>query len=67
MPRLQKPWALRAGDTLGVAAPGFCADPELLDAGCALLEAAGFPTRRRDDIFERAGYLAGATRAGPAS
>jgi muramoyltetrapeptide carboxypeptidase len=34
-------------------------DPERVEAGCALLEKAGFRTYRRDDLFARKGYLAG--------
>jgi muramoyltetrapeptide carboxypeptidase len=50
---------LRAGATLGIAAPGGPVDPERLAAGEALLHAAGFATLRRDDLLARHGYLAG--------
>jgi len=59
VPVFQKPRALAAGATLGIAAPGGPVDPECVDAGCALLEAAGFRTFRRDDLLDRRGYLAG--------
>ena len=59
MPVLQKPRALAAGATLGIAAPGGPVDPKLVSAGCVLLEAAGFRTFRRDDLLDRRGYLAG--------
>lgn len=58
-PRLIKPHALAPGATLGVIAPGFAADRSKLEAGEAVLRAAGFGLVRRDDIFERSGYLAG--------
>ncbi|HJO23490.1 MAG: LD-carboxypeptidase [Myxococcota bacterium] len=56
---LRKPRALAAGAMLGIAAPGGPVDPDRVDAGCALLEAAGFGTFRRDDLTDRRGYLAG--------
>ncbi len=56
---LRKPRALATGATLGIAAPGGPVHPELVDAGCALLESAGFRTFRRDDLTDRSGYLAG--------
>lgn len=59
MAALRKPRALRAGATLGIAAPGGPVDPALTDAGCARLERAGFRVRRRDDLTARHGYLAG--------
>lgn len=62
MPRLQKPWAIRPGDTLGVLAPAFAADAVRLAAGCRQIEAAGFATRRRADVLASAGYLAGDDR-----
>ncbi len=59
MPRLRKPRALRRGAVLGIAAPGGPVDREQLCAGEALLHAAGFETRRRDDVLACDGYLAG--------
>jgi len=56
---LRKPRALRPGATLGIAAPGGPVDPAATDAGCALLERAGFRIHRRDDLTARCGYLAG--------
>lgn len=59
MGRLRKPHALRPGATLGIAAPGGPIDPERLAQGEALLQQAGFRTRRREDLVARRGYLAG--------
>jgi len=56
---LRKPRALRPGATLGIAAPGGPVDPAATDAGCVLLERAGFRIHRRDDLTARSGYLAG--------
>lgn len=56
-PRL--PRRLPAGGTIGIAAPAGVVDPERLAAGEASLWAAGFETRRRDDLLARQGYLAG--------
>jgi muramoyltetrapeptide carboxypeptidase len=59
VPRLIKPRALAPGAVLAIAAPGGPVDPEKLAAGEALLRAAGFETRRRDDLLDRHAYLAG--------
>lgn len=59
MIHLRKPRALRPGATVGVAAPGGPVDPELVAAGAAMWEAAGFRIYRREDLTERRGYLAG--------
>ena len=66
MPPLCKPRALRPGATLAIAAPGGPVERDLLLAGVAVLEARGFRTRLRDDVFARRAYLAGddARRAG---
>jgi len=66
VPSLRKPRALRPGATLAIAAPGGPVERETLLAGVAVLEARGFRTRLRDDIFARRAYLAGddARRAG---
>jgi muramoyltetrapeptide carboxypeptidase len=63
---LVKPRALRPGATLGVVAPGFAVEGELLDQGIAGLGRAGFAVRCREDLRSRCGYLAGddARRAG---
>jgi muramoyltetrapeptide carboxypeptidase len=59
VPRLHKPRGLRPGATVGIAAPGGPVDPECLEAGEALLRAAGFRTLRGDGLLARQGYLAG--------
>jgi len=59
VPRLRKPRALRPGAVFGIAAPGGPVEPERVLAGEACLRAAGYRTRRRDDLFARRGYLAG--------
>lgn len=42
-----------------MVAPSFAVDPERLEAGCAVLEAAGLELCRRDDLLASEGYLAG--------
>lgn len=59
MPRLTKPRALRAGGTIGIAAPGGPVDPVALEGGLGLLRDAGFETFHRDDLLACDGYLAG--------
>ena len=59
MARLVKPHALPTRGTLGIVAPAGPIDAERLEAGVAMLEAAGFSTRHRDDVCARDGYLAG--------
>jgi muramoyltetrapeptide carboxypeptidase len=59
VPRLRKPRALRPGATVALAAPAFAVDAERLAAGEELLRRAGFALRRRADLLERQGYLAG--------
>jgi len=56
---LIKPRALRTGATIGIAAPGAVADRDATLAGAAVLEARGFRTRMRADLFARHRYLAG--------
>jgi len=56
---LLRPRRLRAGGTIGIAAPAGVVDPVRLAAGEASLQAAGFRTQRRDDLLDRSGYLAG--------
>ena len=59
MTPVAKPRALRPGAKIGIAAPGGPVDPERVEAGCRLLERAGFRTYRRPDLVARRGYLAG--------
>jgi muramoyltetrapeptide carboxypeptidase len=59
VPSLLKPRAVRAGATIGIAAPGGPVDRDLLLAGVDRLERCGFRTRLRDDLFARHRYLAG--------
>jgi muramoyltetrapeptide carboxypeptidase len=59
VPRLRKARPLRPGATVALAAPAFAVDAARVAAGEALLRAAGFSVRRRDDLFEQQGYLAG--------
>lgn len=65
-PALVKPWALRAGGVIGIAAPASAVDPEKLAAGEERLRKAGFAVVRRGDVLARHRYLAGddARRAG---
>jgi len=56
---LRKPRALRRGAVLGIAAPGGPVNREPLEAGEALLRAAGFDVYRRDDLLACDGYTAG--------
>ena len=59
MPRLLKPRAVRAGDCIAIAAPGFAVDPARLEAGAERLRAAGFRVVWRPDLLAQQGYLAG--------
>ncbi|MCM2334989.1 MAG: LD-carboxypeptidase [Anaeromyxobacteraceae bacterium] len=55
-----RPPPLRPGDVVRVIAPGSPYDPEVLQAGLAVLEGRlGLRPRHRDDLGARAGYLAG--------
>jgi muramoyltetrapeptide carboxypeptidase len=56
---LRRPRRLPRGGTIGIAAPAGAVDAERLAAGEASLRKAGFATRRRDDLLDRHGYLAG--------
>lgn len=56
---LLRPRRLRRGGTIGIAAPAGVVDPDRLAAGEASLRAAGFDTRRRPDLLDQHGYLAG--------
>lgn len=57
---LRLPRRVAPGATIGIAAPAGAVDPVRLAAGEASLRAAGFEVRRRDDLLDRSGYLAGA-------
>ena len=59
MPPLAKPRALRPGGTIGIAAPAFPIDPKKLAAGEAMWRRAGFQVRRREDLLNVDGFLAG--------
>ena len=59
MPTLRKPHALRPGAHIGIAAPAFAIDPERIAAVEERLRAAGHPVKKRDDLTECRGYLAG--------
>lgn len=59
MPTLRKPYALRPGATVGIAAPAFAVDPARVEAGAEWLRAAGYGVRLRDDLTACQGYLAG--------
>jgi muramoyltetrapeptide carboxypeptidase len=59
VPRLSKPNAVRAGDCIAIAAPGFVVDPARLEAGAERLRAAGFRVCWRPDLLAQQGYLAG--------
>lgn len=59
MPSLRKPRALKKGDTIAIIAPAGPVDPDRLAEGEAMLEKMGFATKRRADLLERTGYLAG--------
>ena len=59
MPRLRKARAVRPGDVIGIAAPGFAVDRARFEAGVARLESAGYRVRWREDVLACQGYLAG--------
>jgi muramoyltetrapeptide carboxypeptidase len=59
VPPLAKPRALRPGGTIGIAAPAFPIDPKKLAAGEAMWRRAGFQVRRREDLLNVDGFLAG--------
>ena len=56
---LRLPRRLLPGATIGIAAPAGVVDPARLEAGEASLREAGFSVRRREDLLDRCGYLAG--------
>jgi len=59
VPRLIKPHAVTPGDTVALVAPAFAIEPERVDAGQRVLEAAGFRVRRGRGLLAQRGYLAG--------
>jgi muramoyltetrapeptide carboxypeptidase len=59
VPALVKPRALRAGGTVGIAAPAAAVDPERLAAGEERWRKAGFRVLRREGVLARHRYLAG--------
>jgi muramoyltetrapeptide carboxypeptidase len=56
---MQKPAALRPGDTIGVVAPGSAVPREALEKGVARLESLGYRVRYRPDILAVDGTFAG--------
>jgi muramoyltetrapeptide carboxypeptidase len=56
---LIKPQALRAGDTIAIAAPASPFDREAFERGVAVLQSAGYRVKIPDNLFSRKGYLAG--------
>lgn len=56
---MKKPAALRAGDTIGIAAPSSPFDKTKFLKGIHALESLGFKTFYRKDIFDQNRYLAG--------
>ncbi len=59
MPALRKARAIRKGAVVGIAAPAGPIDADLVEAGEQLLRELGFEPRRRADLLDRRGYLAG--------
>ncbi|MBT8340693.1 MAG: LD-carboxypeptidase [Desulfatitalea sp.] len=57
--RINKPQAVKPGDTLGIVAPAGTFDAQKLHEGIAFLNAQGYQTRLADGVFEAQGYLAG--------
>jgi len=60
-PRLKAP-ALRAGDRVGIVAPGSPIKRELLQAGCDGLRRLGYEPFYKDSILDRDLYFAGSVR-----
>jgi muramoyltetrapeptide carboxypeptidase len=54
-----RPPRLEPGDTIGIAAPSSPFDTELFGDGIKTLESMGYRVHVPEDLFERAGYLAG--------
>ena len=59
LPAVRKPEPLRQGDAVEVVAPSSAFDRERFQRGVAALSAMGFTPRYREDIFTKAGHLAG--------
>jgi muramoyltetrapeptide carboxypeptidase len=59
LPALRKARAIRKGAVVGIAAPAGPVEPDLIEAGEQLLSELGFEPRRRADLLDRRGYLAG--------
>ncbi len=59
MPAVLRALALRKAPRIAIAAPSFALDPARLEAGCAVLDAAGYGHCQRDDLLAAEGYLAG--------
>ncbi len=59
MPALRKARAIRKGAVVGIAAPAGPIDADLVESGEQLLRDLGFEPRRRADLLDRRGYLAG--------
>lgn len=56
---MRKPAALRAGDLIGVVAPGAAVEERAVQAGARVLEQAGYRVRIGESVLKRDGYLAG--------
>lgn len=54
-----KPQALRAGDTIGIAAPASPFDQKAFQGGVAVIKSMGYQVKIPDSIFKAQGYLAG--------
>jgi muramoyltetrapeptide carboxypeptidase len=59
---ITRPRGLKAGGTIGVAAPASPFDPGELQQGVVLVERRGFKVALADAVFSRNGYLAGSDR-----
>jgi muramoyltetrapeptide carboxypeptidase len=54
-----RPPRLKAGDTIGIAAPSGPFDKPLFEAGMDVLEQMGFAVHVPEEVFKREGFLAG--------
>jgi len=57
--KIIKPRSLRAGDTIGIAAPSSPFDQQAFEGGVQALESMGFQVRIPENLFRKEGYLAG--------
>ncbi|MBN1841668.1 MAG: LD-carboxypeptidase [Deltaproteobacteria bacterium] len=57
--KIIKPRSLRAGDTIGIAAPSSPFDQQAFEGGIRALESMGFQVRIPENLFRKEGYLAG--------